>query len=191
MKYFALLSLLFIVLAPACTDPELDPFQLDKLKKASIIALRGDAAANLEDISFRGAVDKFSLSGDPATENFEFDAAFLSDDLNSLSQVEIYARRTETSNRVRIKTVPGSAFAIRTNIDRKYPSASISIPLTEILSALTISLADISSGEYLFIESDLNLTDGTQVSARDIVNNSLFESDIFYPAHKLRYLAVD
>jgi hypothetical protein len=87
-------------------------------------------------------------------------------------------------------TVPGSKFTIRTDIDAKYPSAFISIPLNDILSALSVTLGDIAVNEYLFIESDLTLTDGTLVPASAIANSSLFESDLFYPAHKLRYLAI-
>jgi hypothetical protein len=190
MKNIAFLLLGLLYFASACTDEELDPFQLDKITKGSIISLRGPAVDNLNDLSFKGAIDKFSLAGDPSAETFEFDAAYLSDDLNSLQQVEVYARRTETGPRVRLTTIPGSNFTIRSDIDDKYPSAFISIPLNDILSALGITLGDIAANEYLFIESDLTLTDGTLVPSSAIVNSSLYESDLFYPAHKLRYLAI-
>ncbi len=188
MKNIAMLLFGLLCFCFACTDSELDPLQIDKLTKGSIIALRGTAVDNLNDISYRGSVDKFSLSGDPSTEKFEFEAAFLSDDLNSLSQVDVYARQTETGPRVRVTTVPGSAFVIPS--DDKYPQAAFSIPLNDILSGLGIGLGDLAVNDYLFIECDLTLTDGTIVPASAIVNSSLFESEHFYPAHSLRYLAV-
>ncbi len=189
MKNIALFLFGLLCFASACTDEELDPFQLDKITKGSIISLRGPAADNLNDLSFRGAVDKFSITGDPSTEKFEFDAAYLSDDPNSLQQVEVYARRTETGARVRLLTIPGSNFTVRSDIDAKYPSTLISIPLNDILSALGITLGDIAPNEYLYIESDLTLTDGTLVPSSAIVNGNLFQSSLFYPAHKLFYLA--
>ncbi len=192
MKYISVLFL-SVVLLSACTDPELDPFQLDKIKKGSIIALRGQAAVNLNNLAFRGAVDTFSVSGNIDAEKFEFDAAFLSDDLNSLDKVDIYARQTPTSARARITTVAGTAFTLRPDIDKKYPSAFIEIPLRDILTALNISINDIDPNDpgkaYLYIESDLTLKDGTIVPASAIVNEGLFQSSIFYPAHNLRYLA--
>ncbi len=189
MKNIAFVILGLFCFAAACTDPELDPFQLDKLTKGSILALRGTAYENLQEIDFRGAVDKLSLTADPAAEKFEFDGAFLSDDINSLSQVDVYARRTETGPRVRLLTVPASAFS--TPSGEKYPQASFSIPVNEILTALSITMADLAVNDYLFIESDLTLNDGTVVPAEAIANSSLFESDLFYPAHKLRLLIVD
>lgn len=181
---FGLLAFTF-----ACSDPELDPFQLDKLTKGSILALRGSAFDSLNDISYLGSIAKFSVSGDPASEKFEFDGAFLSDDVGSLSKVEVYARATAAGARKLVATVDGGAFSVPTG--EKYPQASFSIPFPTILSALGIAPGDKQPGEYLFIECDLTLRDGTVIPASSIVNSSLFESDLFFPAHNLLYLAVD
>lgn len=173
----------------ACTDDEKDPFQLAKLTKGSIITLRGTAYDNLVDypLVFRGAVDTFNVNLDPATENFEFEADFQAEDPNSLVQVDVFARGTETGPRVRVATVQGSAFSVPSG--GKYPRASFSIPLNEILTKTNTSLSSIAVGSYLYIECDLTLTNGTVVPASSIVNSSLFESSIFYPAHNLLYLA--
>lgn len=183
---FIILSSLFLL--TACEDPDLDPFQLENLTKASIIALRGQAVDNLNDRTFLGSVDRFSKSGNLSAETFEFDADFLSDDINSLSQVDIFARATENGERKPLVTLAGSEFKAGSG---RYPRASISIPLTSILSALGVNAADLPNNSYLFIESDLTLTDGTVVPASAIVNSSLFESAIFYPAHNLRYLVTE
>lgn len=188
MKNITLLLFGFLCFAFGCTDEELDPFQLDSITKGSIITLRGTAVDNLNDISFKGSIAKFSLSGDPAAQSITYDAAYISEDLSSLSQVEIYVRETETGPRVRLTTVPGSAFAITP--DDKYPLATFSFKLSDILAALNITLADLAVNDYLFVESDLTLTDGTIVPSSAIVNSSLSESAHFYPAHKLRGLIV-
>lgn len=195
MKNLSIFFFGMLLLATACTDPEKDPLQFDKLKEGSLIALRGQAVTNLGTISFRGSVDKFVSTADPATENFEFDADYLSNDVTNLQEVEIYAKATEAGSRVRIATKSGADFKAVTG--STYPRASFSIPMTEILSKIGKSIGDFSStdtdytNDYIFIECDLTLKDGSKVLAADIVNSSLFESAIFYPAHNLRYLAVD
>lgn len=183
---FIILSSLFLL--TACEDTSLDPFKLADITKASIIALRGEAVDNLNDRTYLGSVDRFSKSGDLGAESFSFDADFLSDDINSLAQVDIFARATEDGARKALVTVPGSEFKLSSG---RYPRASISIPLNTILSALGVNAADLPNNSYLFIESDLTLTDGTVVPASAIVNSSLFESAIFYPAHNLRYLVTE
>jgi len=189
MKHISMLMFGLLLFTLACTDEEKDPFQLAKLTKGSIIALRGTAYDNLVDypLVFRGAVDTFNVNLDPATENFEFDADFQAEDPNSLVQVDVFARGTETGPRVRVATVQGSAFSIPSG--GAYPRASFSIPLNEILTKTNTSLSSIAVGSYLYIECDLTLTNGTVVPASSIVNSSLFESALFYPAHNLLYLA--
>lgn len=189
MKYTFLLLLGLLAFATSCEDPELDPLQFDKIKQGSIIALRGAAVNNLNDRTFLGAVDRVSKTADPAAETFTFDADYLSADPSSLARVKIYARATQTGPRVQVATVEGSAFTIKDG--STYPRASISIPLTTILSALGVTLADLQPNQYLFIESDLELTDGSTVLASSVVNSSLFESAQFYPAHDLRLLITE
>ncbi|MCB0551879.1 MAG: hypothetical protein KDD19_30215 [Phaeodactylibacter sp.] len=188
MKKFTFIILSSLFLLTACEDTSLDPFKLADITKASIIALRGEAVDNLNDRTYLGSVDRFSKSGDLNAESFSFDADFLSDDLNSLVQVDIYARVSESDPRKPLATVSGSEFKTGSG---RYPRASISIPLTTILSTLGVNAADLPTNSYLFIESDLTLTDGTVVPASAIVNSSLFESAIFYPAHNLRYLVTE
>lgn len=189
MKNFAFLLAGLFLFAAACTDPEKDPFQLEKIKKASIIALRGTAFDNLQDISFRGSIAKLSKAGDPAAQTVEFEADFLSDDVNSLSEVQVYAKATETGARTKIGTIAGSAFAVPAGeINRR---GKFSVSLSTVLTAIGKNLGDFNTNDYIFLECDLTLTDGSTVPASSIVNLSLFESAIFYPAHNLRCLVVD
>lgn len=189
MKHISMLMFGLLLISIACTDPEKDPFQLEKITKGSILTLRGTAYSNLVTypLVFRGAVDTFNVNGNAANEKFEFEADFQSDDVNSLDQVEIYARATETGPRVRVAVIDGSSFTIPSG--GTYPRGSISIPLNDILSVTSTTLADYAPGSYIYIECDLTLTDGRLVPASSIVNSSLFESSIFYPAHNLLYLA--
>lgn len=188
MKNISLLIFGLLGFTVACSDADLDPLQFEKITKGSVIALRGPAVDILNTIAFRGAVDTFSLTADPATQNFEFEADFLSDDPSSLAEVQLYARATAGGPRVRISTVSGSMFMVPAG--GKYPRASFSVPLNTILTAVGVTLADLSVNDYLYIEADLMLSDGTLVPASSIVNNSLFESDLFYPAHNLLYLVI-
>lgn len=190
MKKYLLMLLAGVGLfLSACEDAELDPLQFDKIVKGSMIALRGDALDNLGDRSFLGSIDKFSKASDPAAEKFEFEADFLSDDINSLDKVEIYARATDGGTRALVATVSGSSFAVPTGAT--YPRASISIKYSDILSALKIGVGDLTAGSYLYTEADLKLKDGRTVLASSIVNSSLFESAHFYPAHSLLALVTD
>ncbi|MFN4255193.1 MAG: hypothetical protein ACK4Q5_09330 [Saprospiraceae bacterium] len=189
MKNFAFLIAGLFLFASACTDPEKDPLQFEKITKGSIIALRGTAVDNLNQTSFRGSIAKFSKSGDISTQAVKFDADFLSDDLGSLSEVRVYAKATDTGVRTQLGTMPGSAFSIPAG--ENYPRASFSYDASAVLSALNLDLAALPTNSYLFIECDLTLTNGTIVPSSAIVNSSLFESALFYPAHNLRILIVD
>ncbi len=188
MNKFTLMLLGALFLLTACEDTDLDPFQLANIKKGSIIALRGEAVSNLNDRTYLGSVDRFSKSGDLNAESFSFDADFLSDDVSSLSQVDIFVRLSEDGERKPLITVAGSEFKGGSGT---YPRASISIPLNSILTALGVNAADLPTNSYLFIECDLTLTDGSVVPASAIVNSSLFESALFYPAHNMRYLVIE
>ena len=175
------------VFAAACTDPALDPFKFDDIKKGSLITLRGDAVLLINVISNRGAMDTFNISGNVADYSLDFDTDFLADDINSLSEVQVYASLTNGSGRQRVGTVPGSAFVLATGA--KYPTATVKIPLADILGPLGVSITDFAPNQYIYIECDLTLTDGSTVPASSFTNLSLFESDLFYPAHKILMLA--
>jgi murein DD-endopeptidase MepM/ murein hydrolase activator NlpD len=169
-------------------DDTLDPLQFNKLKKGAMLALRGTAFNNLSDDTYLGCADKFSLSAPAADESLEFDADYLADDVNSLGSVEVYARYKKGS-KVKIVTVPSSAFTIR-DAKSDYPRATIKIPLATILSALKITAKDMVEEDVIIVESDLILKDGSIILAASIVNSSLFEVAQFYPAQIVRYLAI-
>lgn len=187
MKNNLLLLLGIVLFAAACSDPEKDPFQLEKIKKGSLISLRGQAVNNLNNLAFLGAVDSFSISNNNTDTNFDFAADYISEDVNSLAEVQIFARATEDGPRQRVTNVPGSAFT--SVADSKYPRATISVPLADILNAISKTAGDFSKGNYIYIECDLTLKDGSTIPASSIVNSSLFETGFFYPAHNLLYIA--
>lgn len=193
MKNLFFLLAGMIVLSMACTDPELDPLQYDKITKGAVLALRGTAVAIISDGANKGAVDTWSKSFDLANENFEIDGEFLSADPSSLAEVQIYARASATGARVRVATVAGSTFST-SNVSvgpTDYPYGKISIPLNTILSALSKSASDFATGSYIYIECDMLLTNGTVVPASAIVNESLFASFHFLPANNCLYLVKD
>jgi hypothetical protein len=182
------LAACLLVVFAACTDPEKDPFQLDKLGKGDILALRGSSFDNLFDGAFRGAVDSFNIATvDLATETFVFDVEYLSDEPGSLSEAKVYAKATETGARSLVATVPGSQFSIKNG--EKNATGTVSIKLADMLSAIGKTVADFPQFSYIFVETDITLSNGTVVPATSVVNSSLFESAIFYPAHNLRYIA--
>lgn len=194
MKNILWLLLGVLMVASACTDEELDPLQFHKIQKGSILTLRGEAFSNLSNRDFKGASDRFSIAGDISKESFTFETDFLSEDPSSIARVITYARAEENGPRVQVAVTEGSAFRAATPDD--YPRATISIPLSTILTALKAQASDFAPTaerpvRYIFIENDLELKDGTIVPANAVVNSSLFESALFYPAHNLRYLATN
>lgn len=186
MKNIIVAVLFLLIGFSACTDKSLDPLQFDQVKAGALIALRGGAVTNLNTRAFGGAVDSFSISKS-ASEKFDFDAEFLSSKSDNLKTVEIYAKTDKITTRKKVATIDGSAFTVKTGA--KNPAATISIPLATILTALGAKATDFQRGDYIYIECDLTLKDGGTVPATSIVNSSLFESSIFYPAHNMRYLA--
>jgi hypothetical protein len=182
------LAACLLVVFGACTDPEKDPFQFDKLGKGDILALRGSSFDNLFDSAFRGAIDSFNIATvDPNIETFVFDVEYLSDEPSSLSEVKVYARPTQKGARSLVATVPGSQISIKSG--DKNATGTVSIRLADILNAMSKTVADFPQFSYIYIESDITLNNGTVVPASSVVNTSLFESAIFYPAHNLRYIA--
>jgi hypothetical protein len=188
MKHLISIFIIGFVLAfSACTDPDLDPLRTDQIKKSALITLRGTAVNNLDDAdNYLGAVDKFSKVGDLTKETFDFDADFIAEDITSLSKVEVFAKATEKSARVRIATVDGAAFVIAKG--GKYPTGKFSIPLAAIIDATKVDISKVENDSYLYIECDITLKNGDVIAAGDVTNSSLFETAFFYPAHKLLYL---
>ena len=171
----------FFLAAVACADESLDPIRFNDLAKGSLLALRGDAFANLNTTGCSNIFNKNNIAG---TEVFSFDADFLSEDPSSLQEVKVYGR-IRTGARVELKTVPASAFSIPDG--ERYPRGNVSIPLSEILIKLNV-VNPANLGLFdIVIESDLYLTDGSVVGSAAIVNSGLFESGIFYPAQRLNY----
>jgi hypothetical protein len=187
-----------MALVLSCSDDSLDPYQIDKIKKGTMLALRGEMFNNIYNLGLPGA--EFFPSAISGTEMFEFDAEYLSEDVNSLESMDIYIiKKTKVGNtitreRIFKQNVPFSEF--QTTDDYNRPWVSISMTLGEILTTVGISLPldqteiDLLEDTYktgINVEIDLNLTDGSQVLATQIVSGSLFGSDQFYPAQKLTY----
>jgi hypothetical protein len=195
-----LYSLLFMASAAvvfSCEDEELDPMQLAKIKKGTILALRGTQLNNIYFDGVPGA--EFFPRIMDGTEKFEFDAEFLSEDVSTLESFDIYVIKKVASGteRVHIKNVPGSEF--KQTDDYLRPWVSVSMNLTDIVEALGLDFDDPATVNTLLttykfginIESDLNLTDGSIIPAAEIVAAGLFQSDQFYPAQILTYTVTD
>ena len=188
MKHVLYMAVALVVFMSACTDPDKDPLQFDKIKQGSLITLRGDAVDVLGDPANRGAMDTFNISGDAANYSLDFQTDYLAEDPASLSEVKLFASLTETGGRVAIGTIAGRDFSLSAG-EGTYPRATVKIPFTTILTAVGKSIRDFTPNQYIFIEADLTLSDGSTVPASAFANLSLFESALFYPAHKLRMIA--
>jgi hypothetical protein len=179
--------MLLVVASCKLQDDTLDPLQFNKIKKGSMLVLRGVAFDNVNADEFLGACDTFSLSKPNANESFDFDADFLADDINSLTSVEVFAKFKKGA-RVKVTSVPGSNFTLK-DPKSDFPRGTVKIPLATILSALKLSLKDFADEDVIIIESDLILKDGSTVPSSSIVNSSVFEVAQFFPAQVLRYRA--
>jgi len=201
MKKFQFLFLLLGIAAFtfSCEDENLDPLQLKKVKKGRILALRGQQLQNIY-YSGKPGAELFPRIA-KTTDKFEFVAEYLAPDPESLESVDVYAIKKTGSaiSRELLVNIPASAFA---KTDYPNPSATISIPLTTITGKLGLSSTIPFDGATITallttykngisIESDINLTDGTQVLAADIVASGLFQSNQFYPAMRLTYTVTD
>jgi len=174
----------------SCSDADLDPLQSEKVKKGTLLALRGD---QLDAIYWNGEPygDAFYANAVTGSETFDFDAEFLAENTSTLASVDIYVIERPSKKRVLLTTIPASEFEL---VEGK-SLVSISLPLTDILSKLGVTLntpGEISAfmtayADGIAIESDVNLTDGTIVPAANMVAAGLFESDQFYPAQLLTY----
>lgn len=193
MKNTIIKSLMIGVLTTvgfSCADPELDPLQFEKVKKGTLLALRGD---QLDAIYWNGEAygAAFYANAVSGTETFDFDAEYLSEDASTLSSVDIFVVKRPSKERVALTSVPASAFEM---VEGK-SMASISLSLSSILTKLGADLSTQAGidafmeayAEGVTIESDLNLADGTKVLSKDLVAAGLYESDQFYPAQILTY----
>ncbi len=177
----------------SCADPELDPLQQEKVIKGTLLTLRGP---QLDAIYFDGADygDAFYFNSVTGAEVFDYDAEFLSGDLNSLESVDIFViKEGSPDQRLLLTTIPGSSF--KTDATYRGPWTSVSLTLASILTKIGADLST-PAGQAAFIdlyaggikmESDLNLKDGTKVLAADLVASGLYESDQFFPAQFLTY----
>lgn len=194
-KIFNKLVITFsVLLFLACTDDSLDPFRFNDIQKGILLALRGDAFDNLND---NGCSNSFFYNNVLTTDTFTFDVEFLSEDQSLLQEVRIFALTIPTVKdkvakpRTQVATASGDKFTIPSGGIHK--EGTMSIPFADIKSALNLSddeIKDLSKTE-LTIETDIVLTDGRTIASSSIVNSGLFESAIFYPAHKLSYCALD
>lgn len=197
------LKFLFLLLGIAaftfsCEDENLDPLQLKKVKKGRILALRGQQLQNIYFLGKPGA-ELFPRIA-KTTDKFEFVTEYLAPDPESLESVDVYViKKGSTNTRELVVNIPASAFA---KGDFPNPSATISLPLTTItgklglgtsipFDAATITSLLTTYKTGIAIECDINLTDGTQVLAADIVAAGLFQSNQFYPAMRLTYTVTD
>ena len=182
----------------SCEDTSLDPLQMANVKKGTILALRGQQLTNIYSLGLPGA--EFFPRIINGTEKFEFEAEYLAEDASTIESFDIYVLKKvgSTTERVLLTNIPGSAFTQTAEYLR--PSVAVSLNLTDILDALGLSdyedpaVVNTLLTTYKFginLEADLNLTDGTQVLAADIVAAGLFASNQFYPAQKLTYSVTD
>ena len=197
----SLLLIASVALAISCADDSLDPLNINKVKKGTILALRGQQLQNIYFTGIPGS-EFFprQITGD---ETFDFDAELLSEDPGALESFDIFViKRTKvgtavTTSRVLLTNIPFSEF--QETSDYPNPWVSVSLNLTDILDKLELDYTnpdDVATilDVYKFgigIESDLNLTDGSVVPAAEIVAAGLFQSNQFYPAQKLTYTVTD
>lgn len=192
-----LVMVLSLTVVISCTDNSLDPLQFSNMKKGTILALRGTMLNNLYNLGVPAAtlVPK-TMSG---TETFTFDTELLASNPADLASVDVYViKGTGTSTtRQLVKNVPASAF----KKDATYlgPWTTISITIAETCAALGLAAPTDPSYKLdtnplnttykngVNFECDINLTNGTKVSAGDIIASGLFQSNQFYPAMKLTW----
>jgi hypothetical protein len=183
---------LLVVFVLACVDESLDPIKFNEVKKATILALRGDAF-NALNASTDGCPAAFFKNNIIGTEEYSIDADFLAEDQETLQEVQLYAQMplVAGSQRVLVATIPGSAFTFPA--DSKTKRGNVSAPLSTILNKLGLTTASAANLKLAAIQMtmDILLTDGSIVLASALTNPNLFQSVIFYPAMVLPYCALD
>ncbi|MBA4053705.1 MAG: hypothetical protein C0490_03240, partial [Marivirga sp.] len=134
---YSFLSIVLAAVAFSCEDAALDPMQIDKIKKGTILALRG---TQLDNIYFQGLPGaEFFPRIINGTEKFEFDAEFLAEDPSTLESFDIYVIKKvgSATERVLLKNVSASEF--KQTDDYLRPWVSVSLNLTDILAALGLA----------------------------------------------------
>lgn len=179
--------LLLLAFAIACVDESKDPVKFNEIKKATILALRGDAfdAINETDPPCSNSFFRNNITGD---EVFSYEADYLSEDQESLQEVQLFAE-TPTVPRVLVATIPGTAFTFPTGSKTK--RGTVSASLTTILSKLgltNVTAANLKRTD-ITMTTDLLLTDGSKVLSSSTINPNLQQSVIFFPAMILTYCA--
>jgi|GEM_PF-899529 len=179
--------LLLLAFAIACVDESKDPVKFNEIKKATILALRGDAfdAINETDPPCSNSFFRNNITGD---EVFSYEADYLSEDQESLQEVQLFAE-TPTVPRVLVATIPGTAFTFPTGSKTK--RGTVSASLATILSKLgltNVTAANLKRTD-ITMTTDLLLTDGSKVLSSSTINPNLQQSVIFFPAMILTYCA--
>ena len=181
--------LLLLAFAIACVDESKDPVKFNEIKKATILALRGDAldAINETDPACSNSFFRNNITGDEA---FSYQADYLSEDQESLQEVQLYAEMP-TVPRVLVATIPGTTFTFPAGSKTK--RGTVSASLATILSKLGLTNATAANLKRadITMTTDLVLKDGSKVLSSSTVNPNLQQSVIFFPAMILTYCAND
>jgi len=199
---YSLVIILAVAVVVSCSDDSLDPLQLKKVQKGTILALRGQQLQNIYVDGIPGA-ELFPKIA-TGSEKFQFDAEFLSEDPTTLASFDIYViKNIGAREKVLLANIPFSQF---TTADGSRPTVSVTLNAVDILTKAlghaptypngVLDDADIKTllSTYAFgvqMEIDLNLTDGSKVYASDLVAAGLYASNQFYPAQKLTYAMTD
>jgi hypothetical protein len=184
----------------SCRDESLDPLNFTKVKKGSILALRGTQLDNVYNKGKAGAEVFPKIA--TGVEKFVFDGEYLSEDVASLASVDVFAIKGSGASTTRelLANIPFSQFKsdgtyprpwVTISIDFKDILAKIGLANTFPLPAATIDALLTTYRGGILIECDLNMVDGTKVLAAEIVSQGLFGSNQFYPAMRLNYAMTD
>lgn len=199
-KNYIVFLIALLAMMVSCADVSLDPLRIDKIKKGTILALRGTQLDNIYNKGIAGAevFPKIAVG----TEKFVFDGEYLSEDPTSLASVDVYAIKGSgiSTTRELLTNVPFSQF--KTDATYPRPWVTISIDFKIILSKIglgntfplpqaTIDALLTTYRSGINIECDLNLVNGSKVLAAQIVAAGLFGSNQFYPAMRLNYAMTD
>jgi hypothetical protein len=191
-KNIIYIALLAMAVISSCSkpDPDLDPIQIAKVTKGALLTLRGAALDNLSETAYLGAVDTLGKKSDISKETFDYAMDFLAEDPSTLAKVDIYATAQDGGARgSKLLTIDASQFA--TVAGDKFPRAVISIPMATVLASINKKVSDFASNTYFYVEADATLKDGTVITPKQIVNSSLSETALFYPAHKVPCVVKD
>lgn len=193
-------KLIFILFAAfamtACTDDSLDPIQIKNVTKGSYLTLRGATFDFfwVQQNGYSGDID----TSKPSSQKMSFDSEYLALDLTTLGKVDVYVEELEKGKgRKLLGTYQGSQWVVKSG-GSKYPFANITIPYNDIIAKMGYTNAQVQAiidknalnefPTFLRITVDITLKDGTLIPATQILNNGLFESATFLPAHNQLFL---